>query len=749
MSTPFNVRRLLGIAFLVLSGCIQQDPVHVAVKHLKDPSPAVRQQALEQLHSLHSRRAIAPVIACLQDPDPAVRAAAVATVTEWKEPQAVEPLGRCLQDPDPAVRLAAAQALPAFHDPRTVPPLIQALTADDADLRAAAAAALGQIGDARAVEPLLAAAQAKAPETATAALAALGALHDPRALPAAIGALAAKDDSVGAQAVETIAKIGAPAVEPLLARLQDPKPRVRARAAEVLGRIGDARAVGPLVDLLKQAQPEEPAANEENAPAAPKPDTDENAAPAAEETPDVRHAAAAALGKLGAPAVDPLLACLVENDTEVCGRAVDALGQIGDARAVEPLVNLLVKLTSSETVNGVNVRESLVAALPKLGPPAIAALVPHLQDDDLTTRQSVADVLAELKYVPAEDADKAAFWVLRKSWDDLVKLGAPAVAPLIDALKLDDIDTQNGAAETLGKLGDRRAVAPLIALLQNGSQEVTANAAAALGLIGDPDALEPLMKAAAAAPTDDTRAAAAEALGHLGDARAVPTLVALLKEPNASLRQTGAQALGKLNYAPEAAADQATLLVALQSWDDLVKLGPPAFDALAAVLADPNTDVRRGVIGALGKLGDARAVAPLSAALPDWKINADLVSSLEQLGWKPSNAGEEVYAWIAKKDADSLKGKWDQTRQVLLADVESSDRRKIENAVYSFVAIGEPKILDDLVKVLNDEGSKEIAETYLNCGNDRLEEAARDWAKANGYDIIPGGGASRANWGSF
>ncbi|HTX67505.1 MAG TPA: HEAT repeat domain-containing protein [Opitutaceae bacterium] len=742
MPIRFIARWLPAFALLVAAGCIQQDPVHVAVKHLKDPSPSVRQQALEQLRPLHSKRAIEPVIACLQDPDPDVRAAAVATVTEWKEPQAVEPLGRCLQDPAPAVRLAAAQALPVFHDPRAIPPLIQALEADDAELRAAAATALGQIGDVRAIEPLLAAVTSKAPETAAAALAALGALHDPRALPAIIGALAAKDDSVGAQAVDAIARFGAPAVEPLLASLHDPKARVRARAAEALGRIGDARAVGPLVDLLKQAPSADPPAADENAPAAPKADTDESA----DAIPDVRQAAAEALGKLGAPAVEPLLGCLTADDATVCALAAKALGEIKDARAAEPLVAALLQRQKSGDSDA---RDALVAALVALGPPAVAPLAAHLQDDDIDIRRTVAEPLDGLKFVPTEDADKAAFWVLRKSWDDLVKLGAPAVAPLIAALKSDDNETQSGAAEALGKLGDRRAVDPLVVLLQNGAQEVTAKAAAALGFLGDPAAVEPLMKTAETAPADDTRAAAAEALGRLGDARATPTLVGLLKVSNADLRQAGAQALGKLDYAPKAPADQAAYLVALQSWDDAVKLGPPAFDALAAVLGDPNTDVRRGVIGALGKLGDARAVAPLNAALPDWEFNADLVASLEQLGWKPSNENEEVYAWISKKDADSLKGKWDQTRKVLLADVESSDRRKIENAVYSFVAIGEPKILDDLVKVLDDQGNTEIAETYLNSGNDQLDKAARAWAERNGYNVIPGSGAHHANWGSF
>ncbi len=746
------VRWLLCALLLGLAGCIRLDPVRAALKRLKDPAPAVRREAVEKLGALHDVRATGPLIACLQDPDPAVRTAAVSVLGEWHELLAVQPICDRLQDPDIGVRRVAAAALAGLHDPRSVEPLLHCLTADDAELRRAAATALGQIGDARAVEPLMICLQDKDPATVTVALVALGALHDARAVAAIIPCLGNSDETVRRKAVDILCQLGAPAVEPLLASLTAPKPRVRALAAEALGRLGDARAVDPLVALLKDPGAPEAASSPTDANTADQNNiADEKKVPAEatdDGTAEVRQKAAEALGRLGRPAVDALIACLGEDNATVRSLAVEELGVIQDVRAIDPLIARLVTAPGSETNEGVNVRGAEIAALTKLGTPAIAPLAAHLQDKDLTARKNVAEALDELKYVPEDEAGKADFFILRQAWDQLVKLGAPAVAPLIAALAWDDDSTQEGAVEALGRLGDRRAVEPLIACLQSGSGDVPQKAATALGLLGDPRAVDPLI-AVLKSPVPNGRNAAAEALGVLADPRAIPALVATLKDPNADLRQACAQSLGKLKYAPEAPDDRATYLIALQSWDEAVKLGAAAFEPLAACIADDNADVRKGAVGALGALGDKRAIAPLAAALPEWDLNAELVSALEKLGWKPAAEAEQVYCWIGKKDTPQLKDKWEQTKRVLLADVEASERRKIENAVYSFVAIGEEKILEDLVRILDDQGNTEIAETYLNSGNDQLEKAARAWAERNGYTIIPGPGAHRASWGGW
>ena len=55
----------------------------------------------------------------------------------------------------------------------------------------------------------------------------------------------------------------------------------------------------------------------------------------------IKYNAALALSKIGTPAMDPLLESVDYDDADVRLEAVWALGEIGDERAVEPLVGAL------------------------------------------------------------------------------------------------------------------------------------------------------------------------------------------------------------------------------------------------------------------------------------------------------------------------------------------------------------------------------------------------------------------------
>jgi HEAT repeat protein len=58
----------------------------------------------------------------------------------------------------------------------------------------------------------------------------------------------------------------------------------------------------------------------------------------------VRYAVTEALVKIGAPAMEPLIAALKDKDSkdsDVCQAAAEALGEIKDPRAVEPLIAAL------------------------------------------------------------------------------------------------------------------------------------------------------------------------------------------------------------------------------------------------------------------------------------------------------------------------------------------------------------------------------------------------------------------------
>jgi Arc/MetJ family transcription regulator len=134
--------------------------------------------------------------------------------------------------------------------------------------------------------------------------------------------------------------------------------------------------------------------------------------------------------------VSVLISALEDEDNGVRRDAAKALGEMGDSRALEPLILVL------------------------------------LEDDDKYVRADVARALGVLG-------------------------DTGAVEPLMQALLEDeDSSVRDNAAEALGVLGDSRAVEPLIqALLEDEESSVRIEAAKALGEIGDNRAVEALTQA--------------------------------------------------------------------------------------------------------------------------------------------------------------------------------------------------------------------------------------------------------------
>jgi hypothetical protein len=194
--------------------------------------------------------------------------------------------------------------------------------------------------------------------------------------------------------------------------------------------------------------------------------------------------------------VGQLIKSLRDKDQGVRRDAAHALGVIGDARAVEPLIKAL-----GDEVE-VDVRRVDTEVLGEIGEPAVEPLIKALEDDEGNVRYDVANVLGKI-------AD------------------ARAVEPLIKALKDEEAQVRVGAAMALGEIGDARAVEPLIKTLEDKENYVRGDAAGALGKITDARAVEPLIKAL---DDDDeyVRGNAAEALGKIGDERAVEPLIKML-----------------------------------------------------------------------------------------------------------------------------------------------------------------------------------------------------------------------------
>ncbi len=119
----------------------------------------------------------------------------------------------------------------------------------------------------------------------------------------------------------------------------------------------------------------------------------------------------------------------------------------------------------------------------------------------------------------------------------------------------------------------------------------------------------------------------AEAIVLLGEARyapAIPHLAECVRHADPGTRYLAANALSKMGDEAESAtpalldslrADDIFLRAAITS--ALIRIGAPAVPGLIRALFDDNRAVRRAAAKALGKIGDERAVAPLSVSLKD------------------------------------------------------------------------------------------------------------------------------------
>jgi HEAT repeat protein len=288
-------------------------------------------------------------------------------------------------------------------------------------------------------------------------------------------------------------------VKGLIEALSHKEWRIRRDAAIALGELVDPSAVNPLTAAIF--------------------DNDYN----------VKKSAAAALVKFGAVAVKPFIDALENNDVIVRRLAVEALGKLQDKRAVEPLINTLIKpIDIPEFKTG---RESVcrdaVAALVKIG--------------DARAVEPLITILRDKNEILHLDAVKA-----------LGELGdTRAVEPLIDILKYKDIltdtkkDFREAAAEALGKIGDLRAVEPLIVALADNYWSVRSNSARSLGKLKDPRAILPLITALNDRD-ESVRFAAAKSLGALGDSQAIEPLIAALKDKDELVREIAEQSLERI-----------------------------------------------------------------------------------------------------------------------------------------------------------------------------------------------------------
>ena len=70
---------------------------------------------------------------------------------------------------------------------------------------------------------------------------------------------------------------------------------------------------------------------------------------------------------------------------------------------------------------------------------------------DASVCEGAVEVLERIGWHPGQDEIGAFYWVVKRKWNKCIEIGAPAVEPLVAALK--DASVGEAAADALDKIG--------------------------------------------------------------------------------------------------------------------------------------------------------------------------------------------------------------------------------------------------------------------------------------------------------
>ncbi len=390
------------------------------------------------------------------------------------------------------------------------------------------------------------------------------------------------------------------AVAPLCEVLKQ-TPRARQQAAVILGEIGEAGAAEAVPALVGAIDGSGKADREVN---------------------DANVAIAAALGALRARQAVPALARLARSgDAFTQVAAIDALGAVGDAAAVEPLLATV----DDERAEPFAVKKALLA----LGRIGDARAVPTVVRMLFTERPGVT-------FFP-----EAAFAASQ--------LGGAMSAPLVAVVEGRDAALaawaashdvhpaalRAKAAQLLGDVGGPEAVPALVGALgyvgdgAEGRLFVRAFAAESLGRLHASEAVAPLATALAKEQDPDLRERYLDALSRIGDPAALPALRAAAGSGPAGQREAALKALSRLGDASDRAQVEAArracgpgcppararALEGMLARLDAAKACAGAVACWTGKLADPRAEVRDRAALEVGSAGGAAQVDALSAAI--------------------------------------------------------------------------------------------------------------------------------------
>lgn len=307
----------------------------------------------------------------------------------------------------------------------------------------------------------------------------------PEKIAAAVRALSSRYVEERREARKKLIEAGEPAVRPLLEALEAESHLVRAAAAAILSRIGGETATGPLVKLLRDTRLAVRAQARQALARIGLPALKHLAGGLGEEGAitweDFEHIAKriiAAAGRdkksrrelvnAGKPTVAPLVRMLKHESADVRAAAAEILGHIGGEAAAPALVKLL-----KDKDDGV--KAATMEALARIGPSALKYLVENLGEEGGVDYQDFEPIVRQIVTTAVRS---------REARRELIRIGKPAVAPLIEALKNKSPNIRAAAAGILGFIGGETAAPALARLIKDKDESVKTAVREALARIG-------------------------------------------------------------------------------------------------------------------------------------------------------------------------------------------------------------------------------------------------------------------------
>jgi hypothetical protein len=438
------------------------------------------------------------------------------------------------------------------------------------------------------------------------------------------------------------------------------------------------------------------------------------------------------------------------------GAIESILGEIG-APAVGPLV---AQLGAASWVDGV---------LSSLGAVAAPQLLATVQGADAQQRDRALGVLLDFYSRDHEQAERflatpdmvgvliaarseAGYNESRNSGIDniLVQIGEPAVGPLIA-----QVDKAEWAGVVLGRTG-ALAAPQLLQAYEN------ANPPASYTLFGvfldcywhdlggskefvvEPGLVPALIDARGQAGYEATRNSIIETiLVGVGKPAVAPLAAQLGKNDwvDSLLAVFGDVAAPQLSKALESDDPQTSihaLWALLEMSESAPDVAQPILSKHLSVVVTARTDpscsgaAASTIDSLLRELGVPAAGALLTAG-------ASLLT--DEAEWTDVGRARTIYNLIGSFDA--------QTAIDAIVDRVSHSGANRLHLLFLAVKLGISGSEERLNQLLYDHGTKSMAEDYLNCGSEALDEGGRKWASMHGYYVSTGEGSHRTAWGAF